>query len=79
MTTSSASLHRLNDAQLYLLKLFEHPISEKQLSDIRQLITDYLAKQVDQLSDQVWNENDMNEAKINQMLNMHMRTPYKRP
>lgn len=78
MATSSPSLHRLNDAQLYLLKLFEHPISEKQLSDIRQLITDYLAKQVDQLSDQVWNENGMDDAKVDQMLNMHMRTPYKK-
>ncbi len=79
MATVSPSLHRLNDAQLYLLRLFEHPINEKQLSDIKQLITNYLAKQVDDLSEQVWDERNLSDEKMEQLLGMHLRTPYKHP
>jgi hypothetical protein len=78
MATTSSSLQRLNDAQLYLLKLFETPISDKQLDDIKSLIANYLAKQVDELSDQVWEDRGMNEEKIDQLLSMHLRRPYQK-
>lgn len=76
MATASSSLHRLNETQLYLLRLFEHPINDKQLKDIKELISNYLASQVDDLSEQVWEERGFSEETMEQILRTHLRTPY---
>lgn len=38
---------KLNSMQLFMLKIFERPISNQQEEDIKQLLVDYFAKQID--------------------------------
>ncbi len=39
-----------NPAQLYLLDLFSHIKSDEELNDIKQLVADYYAKKLDELT-----------------------------
>jgi hypothetical protein len=68
---------RLNSVQIHLLKMFSRPIKETDLVEIKTLLSNYYAKKVDEESDKIWDEKNMNQDKIQKLLNTHLRTPYK--
>jgi hypothetical protein len=68
---------RLNSVQIHLLKMFSRPIKENDLLEIKSLLSNYYAKKVDEESDKIWEEKEMNQDKIQELLNSHIRTPYK--
>jgi len=51
----------LNQVQLDLLKLFERPLTAQQLQDIRSMLSQYMANQVDELGEQVWQEKKLTD------------------
>lgn len=64
---------KLTKAQLEMLQLMEHPMTEEDLDAIKKLIATYFAGKLTSLVDKVWGEGEWDEQKI---LDMHMRTPY---
>lgn len=68
---------KLNAVQMHLLKMFSRPMSDQDLTEIKVLLSDYYAKKVDEKSDKIWKEKNMNQQTIDDLLNTHLRTPYK--
>jgi hypothetical protein len=58
-----------NATQLHLLKMFSFTKTEQTLNDLKKLLRDFYIQQV---------ENEVDKYQINdQMLNEHLRTPYR--
>ncbi|MEA5259343.1 hypothetical protein VB264_16210 [Arcicella aquatica] len=68
---------KLNEVQLHLLKMFSRPMNEQDLIAIKALLSNYYAQKVDAESEKLWEENNMSQQNIDELLNTHLRTPYK--
>ena len=62
--------------QLHLLEMFRYSESEQMMSDLKNVLADFYAKQVQQEADRLWDEGKLDGAAIEQILNEHWRTPY---
>ncbi len=67
---------KLNSMQLFMLKMFERPISNQQEEDIKQLLVDYFAKQIDLEMDRIWDEKAMTQEDLDKAFVTHKRTKY---
>ncbi len=63
----------LNNTQLYLLKLFSCNPSEETMNDIREMLTEYYAKKIDEESQKVWDRLDLTPEKLDKYCSMHKR------
>ncbi|MCL2074319.1 MAG: hypothetical protein FWH18_10380 [Marinilabiliaceae bacterium] len=66
----------LNDAQLFVLQTLAITKGKQEKEELTSLYLDYVQKKMDKLSDKWWEENDMNNEKIQNILKTHIRTPY---
>lgn len=67
---------KLNSMQLFMLKLFDRPVSPKQEAEIKQLLSDYFAAEIDKEMDQIWEAKGLTQNDLDEALNTHRRTPY---
>jgi len=67
----------LNESQLFLLQAFAMANTEQERNDITSLYLNYIQQKIDAETDKWWTENEMNDEKIEEILNSHYRTPYK--
>lgn len=68
----------LNQAQIDLLRLFERPLTAQQLQDIKTMLSQYLAKQVEEVGTQVWQDKKLTDQDMDNLLKSHVRTPYRK-
>lgn len=66
----------LSNLQLELLKLYAFNVPEKQLKDIKHILAQYFAKEIDSEFDKLWDEKAWDLSTIEDWKNSHMRTPY---
>ncbi|MDR2621937.1 MAG: hypothetical protein LBC48_05065 [Dysgonamonadaceae bacterium] len=66
----------LNATQLHLLKMFSYTKNEDDLQELKTVLLDFYHKKLDEETDQLWTEGKINDAKIEEMLQSHYRTPY---
>lgn len=66
----------LNQTQIEILKLFTRDLSEHDLLEIKRLIVKYLADQVTQKVDAIWEEKGWTDEDMQRLLNTHERTAY---
>lgn len=66
----------LSESQLYMLRLMAN-IKEDDLVEIKKLVRKYLAQKLTKQADAVWEQNGWTAAGEEQILNSHLRTPYK--
>ena len=66
----------LSNLQLELLQTFSRTLSEKQLLEIRQLLTAYFAQKIDDDVDALFEQNNWDATKVDEWLGEHLRTPY---
>lgn len=69
-------MNTLTPLQVELVKTFARPVSEKQVMEIRQLLADYFAQQLDDAVDQLAEKENWTPQVAEQWLNEHNRTPY---
>jgi len=67
----------LNRAQLFLLQTFANIRDDKEMQEIESLFLDYIRKKVDCRAEKLWDELNLTDEKIEEMLNSHERTPYR--
>lgn len=67
---------KLNSMQLFMIKLFEKQLNAKQEEEIKALLTDYFARQIDDEVDRIWEEKGLSQQDLNKALEEHKRTPY---
>jgi hypothetical protein len=71
--TAMTELTKLNPTQLDILRLFNRPISDAELEEIRQLLAAHLLKRVRSAANQTWDEKGYTDAHLKEL---HERTPY---
>ena len=72
-----ASYSPLNAIQLHLLKIFSYTKNEESLKELQSVLFDFYRKKLDEETDRLWAEGKLNDNVIEEMLNIHQRTPYK--
>jgi hypothetical protein len=60
--------------QLELLKVFSFDLEEKQLNDVRELLTHYFAKNLTKEMDKLWDEQSWTDGIMQEWSNQHLRT-----
>ena len=68
---------KLNSMQQFMIQLFDRPVNSKQEDDIKQLLANYFAKQIDVEMDEIWEVRKMSQKDLDKALKTHKRTPYK--
>jgi hypothetical protein len=66
----------LTNLQVELLNLFEYELSEKQLLEVRNILSTYFAEKATQEMDRLFEENNWDNQKIEDWTNEHLRTKY---
>lgn len=67
----------LTNLQLELLKVFAHQLSDEDLKEVKQLLADFFAQKAIAEANKVWDAESWDKAKIQEILNTKLRTPYK--
>ena len=67
----------LNPTQLHLLKLFSYNRDEESLYEIKEVLFNYYCQKVSEEGKRVWEEKNMSNEMMHELLNTHIRTPYK--
>ena len=66
-----------NPIQLHILEMFNYCKSEETMSELKDVLADFYAKQVQNEADRLWEEGSLNGEAIERILDEHWRTPYK--
>ena len=69
----------LSNMQLELLKLFSRDVEDSDLKEIKRLIVRYLSQKLTEKADKIWEEKNWTNEDMDELVNTHMRTPYKEP
>jgi hypothetical protein len=72
-TISDAKNTGLNQAQIHFLQVLSHIKTDKAFVDLKRLVRDFYAQQLQKEADKCWEEGKINDH----LLNEHLRTPYK--
>ena len=67
---------KLSNLQIELLEVFTYDLSDEQLVEIRDLLTNYFSEKVSTGIDKLFEDNNWGEEKIEEWSNEHMRTKY---
>ena len=67
----------LSNLQIELLKLFNYNLQEKQLIEIKKLLSSYFAQNITKQIDELWDEKKCDDKTIETWKNEHLRTEYK--
>lgn len=67
---------RLNTMQQHMLRVFERELSPKQETEVRQLLSDYFAKLVDEEMDTIVETRGITAELLEREATVHRRTPY---
>ena len=67
----------LNEAQLQILDMMSFIKSEETFNDLKKVISDFFAHQAQNEIDRLWENGELNEAKVEDFRKLHERTPYK--
>lgn len=68
---------KLTNLQLELLKIFSVQMSEEQLLELKDLLSNYFLSKAREEVDRQWDEKGWTQETMKQWLNEHYRTPYK--
>jgi hypothetical protein len=68
----------LNEPQLELLQLFARPVDAADWANIKAIITDYFAQKAIREANAVWDTQQWDATKVEQLLHSHLRTPYRK-
>ena len=67
----------LNPVQMHLLRMFEYGKDEESLDELKEVLFNYYCQKVSEEGKRIWEEKNMSKETMNELLNTHMRTPYK--
>ncbi|OAV44641.1 hypothetical protein [Lewinella sp. 4G2] len=63
----------LTNAQLELLKMFQHEVPESVILEMRRVLIRHLSEEVDAQMDELFERNDWGEEKVQEWKNGHYR------
>ncbi|MGB3777661.1 MAG: hypothetical protein WA960_04835 [Tunicatimonas sp.] len=69
--------NQITNLQQELIKVFSYNVSEEELEDIRDLLSNYFAEKATREMDRLWDEQGWTNETMDEWLKEHKRTPYK--
>jgi hypothetical protein len=66
----------LTEPQLELLQMFARPVENIDWQNIKNMITKYFADRAIVEANKVWDNQNWDNSKVQELLNSHLRTPY---
>lgn len=63
-----------NPIQQHLLKMFAYDNNVERLAEIKELLTKYYASKVDQRLNQLWDDGTLDQKKLDELRDKHLRT-----
>jgi len=67
----------LNPTQLHLLKMFSYNQDENSLKELKEVWLNHVRNKMDEEGKKIWKEKNMSNEMMHELLNTHIRTPYK--
>ena len=61
-----------NPAQIYLLEVFSSIKSDEELNDIKQLVADYYAKRLDEMTEKLWQSGELDQKRLDEINEMDL-------
>lgn len=65
-----------NPIQLHILEMFNYCRSEQSMMELKDVLADFYAKQVQKEADRLWDDGTLNGEAIERILDEHWRSPY---
>ena len=66
----------LNPLQLHLLRMFSYNSDEDSLYELKDVLFNHYCQRVSEEGNRVWQEKNMSNEMMDELLNSHIRTPY---
>ena len=70
------TITKLNSMQMFMLRIFDREFNSKQEQEIKQLLAEYFAKQIDEEMDTLWETKGLTQKDLDNALDTHKRTKY---
>lgn len=68
---------QMNPTQLMLLQMFSFDPTEETKRDLQAILSKYYFEKLDKMGSEIWQSMSLNQEKLDEMCNIHERTPYK--
>lgn len=65
---------KLNYMQLFMLKMFKKQLADKQEKEIKELLSKYFVKQIDEEMRAIWDKRGLSQKDLDEDLNTHKHT-----
>ncbi len=66
-----------NPIQLQLLQMFSCMKSEEELKEVKQVLSEYYIKKVEERANTLWDSMELDQQKLDEMASIHERLPYR--
>jgi len=66
----------LNPVQLHLLRMFSYNSDDDSLYELKDVLFNHYCQRVSEEGNRVWQEKNMSNEMMDELLNSHIRTPY---
>jgi hypothetical protein len=67
----------LNSTQIMILESFASAKSQEEMNELMDLLRDYYAKKLDKELERLWDEGILNQERLDELKDQHLRTPYR--
>ncbi len=67
----------LTKPQLEILNLFTHEMEEIDLIELKRVLVNFFANKLTRIADKVWEQKKWSDDDMEQLIDSHIRTPYK--
>lgn len=67
----------LNPAQIMILESFASAKSQEEMDELMDMLRNFYAMKLDKELERLWDEGILNQEKLDELKNQHLRTPYR--
>ena len=67
----------LNPAQIMILESFASARSQEEMDELMDMLRNFYAMKLDKELERLWDEGILNQEKLDELKDQHLRTPYR--
>lgn len=67
----------LNPAQIMILESFASAKSQEEMDELMDMLRNFYAMKLDKELERLWDEGILNQEKLDELKEQHLRTPYR--
>ena len=67
----------LNPAQIMILESFASAKSQEEMDELMNMLRNFYAMKLDKELERLWDEGILNQEKLDELKEQHLRTPYR--